>query len=473
LETLTAHELDYRDNSETEFSRLRNPAVHNVDLMADEIAVYGGVTPELWAMVADEEFTQGAEVLAVQEMAYAAVPRSFRQHGEDLIDPYNQSLKQVLHDGIDYMRQELSLGTPGADWELSRREAEFRNAETIMSMQPSMLCVEISATPFDKPKHEQLAQHYTDLTMIRLSHKDQNNKIAQYNYALPVSSPEFLRAIQIKLGRKPDEQLIGSQELLENPIIQNADQSPDQLARHFDGLIGAALLEAAVGHSAVRMINRAIENRRESWEFVTSHSQADIHYELQAAMQQAAQLPPSARAEAMDAIRSGFWKELKDRFQGKQQMAMEGGILMAAAARAVVDGDVFISCGSTVVATQFASSGESSISRAQIAESLQKEVKGSGSCSACGAKGLLYGCGFCGRCNKKWCEEYKRTGKQTNIKDLAYRNYSRPEEVEEPENLKDYLERISREIKQKHEIKKLHEAETIRLKEEQQLASFA
>lgn len=441
--------------------------------MSDEMAVYGYVTPELQAMVLDEELTHAAEILAAQEMGYAAVPRTYYKKDGDLIDIHNQSLRRVFSDGIAYSQEAVEADIPGADWELVRRRAEFNNLGTIISMPSGTVCVEISAPPTDKPEHEQLAQHYNGLTMIRASIKDELHKVTQYNYALSISSPDFLRAVQRKLGIESADQTINSQELLESPILKEVDQPAALAAREIDNLIGAALLEVAVGQSALRMLTEAIKNRREAWEFVNSDVQTDVHQELLATMQNATQLSPAARERAMTAIRSGFWKELKDRFRGNQQATAEGGILMAAASRAVVDGDVFIACGSTVVATEFASSGNSAISRAQIVELLRKEIKGNGSCSACGAKGSLYGCGLCQKCNKKWCDEYKRSGKQTDIRNLAYLNYARSSDElsgRVPETFMKYWERIGREIEQKREIKKLREAEITRLKEEARLA---
>lgn len=460
METLTVEKRNH----------LSSAATRNADLMADELRILGNVTPELRAMVLDEELTHAAEIIAAQEMGYATVPRTYYQRGEDLIDVHDQSLKRVFSDGINYSRQELSQEIPGADWELRRRQAEFKNLGTILSMPNGTVCIEISPPPFDKPENERVAQNYNNLTMIRLSIKD--GKVLQYNYALPISSPEFLRAVQTKLGRESEEWIVGSEEFLENPILQQIDQPAKLAAQKYDSLIGAALLEVSVGQSALRMVTRAIENRREAWEFVTAEDNIDVHLELLAAMERAAQLSPDARRRAMDAIRSGFWKEFKDRFRGNQQAVVEGGILMAAASRAVVDGDVFIACGSTVAATEFANSGNSVIGRAHIVDSLRKEVKGSGACSACGAKGSLYGCGLCQRCNKKWCDEYERSGKQTNIKDLAYRKYSRPEMLDKTESFGEYWQRIGREIRRKRELQKSREAKTVRL-EETRLASAA
>jgi hypothetical protein len=446
-------------NQELEASQPRplNAATRNVDLMAFEMQLYGEVSDELWAMVQDEEATHAAELLAAQEMAYATVPRTFRLEGNDLVDKHNQRLKKVLQGGIKNIQDQQDKGVPGASWELRRRLAESVNVDKIIGLGPGMACVEISASPFDKPENERKAQHYTDLTMIRASFMGHDNLVQQYNYVLPVSSIELLKAIQTKLGRSSEEHILSSEELLENPIIQPADEPVETAIRELDNLIGAALLEVSVGESAVRMIKKAIENRKEAWQFINSESNDNLHNELKAVMVQAAELPPAQRQRAIEAIRSGFWKELKDRFSERKVLMQEGGIIMAAAERAVADGDVFIACGSTVTATSFSGEGSGLIGRAGVVKSLRENIIGNGACSGCGAKGKLYGCGLCSSCNKKWCDIYEATGKQTEIKELAYRNYGRPGagifEIR-TETFSEYWQRIGEEIRQKHQLRK-------------------
>jgi hypothetical protein len=430
--------------------------------MARELAVFGEVSQEVRNMILDEELTHAVEVLAAQEKAYAVVPRIFYKHGEDLLDVHNQSLITVLDGGIESSQIELDDNVPGADWELSRRQAERRNLERIINMAPGTMCVEISLPPIDKPEDEQLAQHYNGLTMLRASIKDQAqpDKITQYGFVLPVSNPDFLLALQQHLGVEPVDR-IDSLKTLQEPIIRPIDQPAESAAKEIDNLIGAALLETSVGYSAVRMIKRAIESRREAWDFVSSDAHHDLHLELLANMEFAAKLDPDERAHAMNAIRSGFWKEYKDRFNNRWHSRLAGKIIAEAASRAVADGDVFIACGSTVNATNF-NTKEAASSRAQVAESLRREVRGSGACQACGANGTLYGCGvFCGRCNDKWCDEYSRSGKQLNAKELAYLSHSRPselpkkgiEQLSRTETLGQYWQRIGRELRLKREAK--------------------
>jgi len=305
--------------------------------------------------------------------------------------------------------------------------------------------------------------------MIRASIKDkaQPERITQYGFVLPIASPEFVKALQAHLGLEPHDK-IDSLRLLKNPKLTKIDGPAEQAARQVDNLIGAALLESSVGHSTVRMIKRAVERRREAWDFVNSDEHKELHDELLADMKYAARLSGEERAHAMNAIRSGFWKEFKDTFNGRHRQATFGSIIAEAASRAVADGDVYIACGSTVNATEFTAE-ESAASRAQTAESLRHEVKGSGTCQACGAKGTLYGCGvFCGRCNDKWCDEYKKSGKQLSAAELAHFNYSRPQlevkkkplEIFKAETLAEYWARLGREQRLKRLRQKQNLAES-------------
>jgi hypothetical protein len=430
-----------------------NAATRNVQLMAAELEALGYVTAEAQSMVLDEELTHAAEVLAAQEMAYATIPRAYRVQGYDLVDTHHQSLRQVFKGGIEHSEYELGNRVAGAEWELKRRRAELENLETIVGLPVGGVCIEISASPFDKPKHEQLAQHYNGLTMVRASVKSDTDSVVQYNYALPVTNPEFLQAIQTKLGRPRGEHILNSDELLQHPIVQTGDQHPELLARRIENLLGASLMETALGDSAVRMIKKAIHNRREAWEFANSQDQTDIHEELLASMIEAARLSPNGWNPAINAIRSGFWKELKDRFNGRHITSAQGGIINAAASRAVAAGDVFIACGSTVEATL-----SSQITRTQIINNLRTEVKGMGGCSACGAKGLLYGCGLCSSCNKKWCDAYALNGKQTAVNDLAYKNYARGSTAQQ-ETWLDILRRDWLRTKKQVELKRKLQAE--------------
>jgi hypothetical protein len=404
------------------------PANRNLNLMNRELMMAGRVRPETWAMLLDEEKTQASEILAQieqdgQKKAFAAIPRTYFPSSEGLRDRHGQELTRIFDDGVNYIGQQVGR-VPGADWEHQRRQTERQNLEKIINMPEGTVVMEISASPSDKPKHEQSAQHYNGLTMIRASIKavGDGGRVQQYNYAIALDSPEFLLAVQAKLGIA--EPTVDSQQLLENPVIVQSSDSAESTARRIDGLIGAALLESAVGKSTLRMLARAVEQRREAWEFINSPQQADLEHELFIAMSQAAQLDATGRSEAIKAIRTGYWRELIDRFNGRLPAAgsveLAGTILAEAAARAVADGDVFIACGDTVQAKAMTHQ-----QRTEMMHKLRNEVTGNGACQACGKKGMLYGCGLCSGCNKKWCDAYEASGEQTDLKDLAYRRLTR------------------------------------------------
>ena len=459
--------------SREQIAHYPNALTRNVDLMADELSILGYVTPEVQALTVDEEHTQAVEILAAQERSYAVVPRVFEIKNNDLVDRYGLGLNKILDDGINSIQAEVDGRVPGADWELERRVAERANARKIIAMPPGTMCVETSVTPFDKPEGEQLAQHYTGLTMVRASIKDrhQSNKIIQYNYVLPLPNPDFAITLQEKFGIKGAE--FDSLNLLTNPHMQEFNGDSKQAGQTIDSLIGAALLETSLGHSAVRMIKKAIDQRREAWEFVNSKAHADIDRELLDKMEVASTLPPAQREHMMRAIRSGYHKALKERFNGRQVSAAAGSVLEMAASQAVADGDVFISCGNTVMATAFGAKG-SAASRSATIDSLLSEVKGSGSCVACGARGLLFGCGFCSRCNQIWCGAYKN-GKQLSVEEVAYRGYGRSttDQSDLAEGLLNYFQEVASEVKQRQELQKLKEARAKKLKEEQELAQAA
>ncbi len=421
----TAAEEDHLDSALTRAVRL----------MAEERRRLGEVTPELKAMILDEELTPVLEVVVDQtKEAYGIVPRSFRVQGDDLIDPHGQSLAEVAERGREWSRQEVAKETPGAWREYHRRTAEENNVSIIARMPAGTMLVEPSFNPIDWTDEERKAQNYGGLTMLRVSLKplETPDKVIQFNYVLPgLDTPEAILAMQEKLGVAKDNRTINTNRALANPLQKSFHGSVLEAGRGIDGLAGIILLEHSLGHSAVRMMKRAIEHRREAWRFITSADQSDVHEELLAHIERLSFAHPQLWDHGMAGIRTGFTKELKDRFLGREQLASESttptnSILEAAAERAVLAGDVFIACGTTINATAFGHES-SAAERAATASKLMMEVSGSGSCSACGAKGLLYGCGvFCYGCNKKWCEEYALTGKQLEAEDLTFSRLVRP-----------------------------------------------
>lgn len=105
-----------------------------------------------------------------------------------------------------------------------------------------------------------------------------------------------------------------------------------------------------------------------------------------------------------------------------------------AGARAAESGTEYSLCGYVIAGqagtalsaqTGFESLLSSSISVAQrieITNQISKD-KRSGECLSCAAKGTVFGCGLCARCNKAWCDEFRATGKGLEIGSLAKRFY--------------------------------------------------
>lgn len=60
------------------------------------------------------------------------------------------------------------------------------------------------------------------------------------------------------------------------------------------------------------------------------------------------------------------------------------------------------------------------VDRQAVVDKLNAD-KRKGYCLTCGASGLVYGCGLCGRCNKVWCDEYIGNGRGLEIDEIAKR----------------------------------------------------
>lgn len=460
---MSTQEQLHEQHLNTEESYLESALTRSVRLMADARQRWGIVPPEIKAMILDEELTPVLEVVVDQTTeAYGVVPRSFRVEGNDLIDPHGQSLTEVSERGSRWSRQEVKRGVPGAWKELQRRNTEAENIARIARMPAGTLLLEISANPIDWTIEERAGQHYTGLTMIRASVKPHDNpsEVSQFNFILPnLDTPEAILNLQDRLGIGSDGETVDTNKILAHPLEKLYDGSAIGTAREIDGLLGASLLEKSVGHSTLRMIQRAIERRREAWRFITNSEQADVHSELLAHIEWLSTRHRQFWEQEMAAIRTGFTRELKDRFLNRQISAptVEGGILVAAASRAAQAGDVYIACGTTVTATEFSTQTATAAGRAEAVKPLLENVVGKGECGACGAKGSLYGCGLCSSCNKKWCDIYVRTGEQTAIKDLTSSRSSKSKNAKQSQQKtpkESDWQRIKREVQEKKIIRR-------------------
>lgn len=395
-----------------------DPTTRSAELFYLDIQYYGAVRLETAMAVLDEEQTNAAEDIARAKSGYAVVPRTYFQKQNDLVDIHGVSLKQVFKDGVAWAEQEAAAGALGAEWELQRRRAELSNLNRFIGLGPGSLFIEISAPP-DRPVSELNAQGYTGMTHVRVSAKDHSNKIRQYNFILPASDALFLNNLQELLGVSADDRKGEAQALLGNPVVRPLECNIDATIREIESACGAAILNTSPDQAVLQMIKKAAGARKEAWEFVRSDGHADLNEELKNKIAELAKLSPSYWREGMARIRTGYMKELRERYEGKARLAPDGSIIDAAAAQAVAESDVFITCGGAIIANT--SRGQSAASHAEIAEQLLHEVQGTGVCQACGARGTLYGCGiFCGACNRVWCAEYARSGKELSYAQIRY-----------------------------------------------------
>lgn len=384
------------------------PTTRSVELFYLDLQYYGEVRPETAQAVIDEEKTNAAEDIARVKSGYAAVPRTYFQKNGDLFDVHGNSLSEVLSGGVTWAEKDTANNVAGADWELKRRKAEQKNLKNFIGSEPGTIFMEISVPP-NKPEHELKQQGYSAMTHIRISAKDSSDRVSQHNLYLPDTSTDFSSNLQKLIGSQ--KLYDDAQELLENPIVMTGNIDIKSKIKEIENLCGAALFNSNADQSVLQMIKKAAGAKKEAWEFVSS-SHDDLNTELRQRIEKLAKADPRLWADGMERIRIGYLKELRERYDGKRRWAENGSIIDAAAAQAVAQSDVFITCGGTVEVR--ISSSSTASNAAEVAAKLISEVAGSGVCQACGAKGSLYGCGvMCGECNRIWCAEYARSnGKQ-------------------------------------------------------------
>ena len=389
------------------------PNTRSVELFCLDLRYYGQVRPETAQAVIDEEQTNAAEDIARVKSKYAAVPRMYFQKDHDLVDIHGNHLKEVLSDGVKWAENDAASMVPGANWELARRQAELKNLERFIESEPGTVFVEISAPP-QKPTHELRQQGYCEMTHVRISAKGLTNKVLQHNLYLPHANTKFSERLQEMLGA--DVVYGEAQRLLENPIVLTGADNLQASIKEVENLCGAALLNTDADKSILQMIKKASGAKKEAWAFVSSEAHTDLNTELRQKIAKLSKEDPRFWGSGMEEIRTGYLKELRERYDGKIRKANAGSIIDAAAAQAVADSDVFITCGGTIEARGVKAAALASA--AEVAAKLRYEVKGSGTCQACGAKGSLYGCGvMCGECNRIWCAEY---AKSNGKRELSY-----------------------------------------------------
>jgi len=193
------------------------------------------------------------------------------------------------------------------------------------------------------------------------------------------------------------------------------------------------------------------------------------HMDSLAALASRAELPTGHVAALANDLRYDIMSSYKQRLEGRwQDLGSLADSVAAAGENERSNGTEFWGCDSVVTANTansgYVNAGGSRVpklaDRIRIARSLREEVKGNGSCAACGAKGKLFGCGLCGACNKEWCEKYEATGKQTPINKLGRFRRGHMENST-AETFGEYWARLGR------------EAEIRQLKKEEDLAGYA
>lgn len=358
-----------------------------------------------------------AEDIARVKSRYAVVPRDYFQHGDKLTDIYDNDLKQVFVDGAEWAAEEAAKGTLGAEWEAERRWAEVRNIKKFLDLPPGNMMIEISAPP-ERPAAELRAQGYTGMTHVRVSAKVDHIKVKQYNIILPAAGGKFLKDLQILLGVAESQAEPDAQRLLARPLEMPIGENTDEKLKELENLCGAALLGTNPDKAVLQMIKKAAGARREAWKFVDAAQHDDLNLELAAKIDNLARQGPAIWQSGIEEIRIGYMKELRERYDGKFRLAAAGSIIEGAAAQAVADSDVFITCGTTL---ETARQAATATSHGEVAARLLRETAGSGTCSACGATGTLWGCGvFCATCNRIWCDEYAKSGKELSYSQIRY-----------------------------------------------------
>lgn len=412
------------DTSEQRQGLCLGPATRSVELFCLDIQYYGAVRAETVQAVLDEEQTNAAEDIARAKAKHAVVPRTYYQKGGNIVDAYGVELGEVFRGGVSWAEEQAATGMPGADWELERRRAEAANYSEFIKLPAGKMFVEISAAP-DKPHSELTAQGYDGMTHVRVSVKEDSHKVRQLNIILPSSAPRFLTELQTLLGAEADRVSLDSQEILSHPRVLEAEDDMDKSLKEVQNLCFAALYNSDTDKSVLYMVRQAADAKKQGWEFVSSPQHQDLNQELARKISELAARPPGEWSKGIEQIRAGYMKELRERFDGKSRRAEHGSIIDAAAAQAVADSDVFITCGGSIEASK----AGPQTSASEVANTLLNEVKGSGTCMACGASGTLWGCGvFCGECNRVWCEEYRRSNGKTELsyEEIRYRRHIRP-----------------------------------------------
>lgn len=425
-----------------------DPAVRSVHSLAADIQLHGAPTPKRLKAVADSERTHAVEVVvASSENGWAIIPRYYDQVGGQLYDEHGDELVDVANNGVTDARLKVEASVPGAGLELERRKAERSTIDKIIDMPLGTVCVETSAAPLHWSKEERSTQGYDQLCQTRVTYKKPDGKITQFVIVTKSSDPEFLKARQRQLGIPESAITTNADDLLASPQFYEYVRDEKELIEETDRDIMVATINsqdpAAVGNMALRGLKRG----REVWAF--AKEQKALEAELLQNFIRLAMDNKSSWKVGANYIRTGYWTLLEDRYNGDvsegwtdhpNMQYVSPAIIQAAsriihgnessifgaAERAASLGRVFAACGNLIVANSISSPELNNLGGGRLSAAANRELlerSGTyGACEACGTKGDLYGCGvFCRDCNKDWCDEEARSGKQLSYKELAKR----------------------------------------------------
>jgi hypothetical protein len=244
-----------------------------------------------------------------------------------------------------------------------------------------------------------------------------------------------------------------SVDILENQIyfdqsqmsVQEMHQLANRLVESFDTLqtkrTGIPYKDGRV-HEGVNTYEFVLDNR----------DLLDAHMSSMVELAARTELPISHLAALTSDLRYDIMSSFKQRLEGTWieygsigESVVRAGEIERTLGTQYGGCDMVISAAVAEQAGYVNAQGASRIERAMMIKKLRKEAVGSGDCSACGAKSKLYGCGLCGECNKKWCDIFEETGRQTSISKLSRYKRKSHKRSKETETLGEYWKRLGRE----------------------------
>jgi len=191
-----------------------------------------------------------------------------------------------------------------------------------------------------------------------------------------------------------------------------------------------------------------------TYEFVLANQDLlKAHMDSLVSLAKHAELPIGHVAAVTNSLRYDIMSSYKQRLEGRwEDLGSLAESVAAAGETERANGTEFWGCDS-IVSPNTANTGyvnaegghgPTRSERRKIVKNLREQVIGKGSCSACGAKGKLFGCGLCNACNKEWCDKYESSGEQMAINKLGRaRSQQKPLKTE---SFSEYWARLGRKV---------------------------